>query len=288
MSSPPEPWWQNSPILIGGGVALAAIGLVLVGVRTSAPETDAEYVEHPAPSGAWNTVPRPTTGPPVELQSAPVDLCNAHDQWFGRTPHGGVLGAAQGSFVAHFRKAGAPCRRKAIEGECGTRCNEVLSDMLIEAAADESERRALRQYRYDHNAPALRAGQEMLAKTKTIVAYAKSIRTSPRQSAYRSPNASGDEIVEALVTSPCLARMKLDFARIDALRKAVDENATKMPIALNLQLGPALLAAKSCVDCSDNRIMCDEMDPDMENAAETMAEHTKLLAEDKAALGRGR
>lgn len=106
-----------------------------------------------------------------------------------------------------------------------------------------------------------------MPRVQAIKAHALAIQGTPRSSAMET----------------CLPRMRADFATIDALTEEIKGALPTLPFGSVGLLG-MLSAAKSCVDCSDDRGRCGDMAEPATDFADLLTARDKLIASDKKAL----
>jgi hypothetical protein len=100
-----------------------------------------------------------------------------------------------------------------------------------------------------------------LKRTREIVDYATSIRSTPRG------------------TAACHDRTERDFARIQSMHDEIREDERLDGVAL---LDPVLAQAQRCLDCTNNRQACDHME--LEPSDKAIGEIEALAASDKQRL----
>jgi hypothetical protein len=213
--------------------------------------------------------------------------CNAHAEWSDQKVWTDPE-EHKATFLARVRSWSRECRETALHRECHQGCDEFLSGMVIEAAPDEDEKRKLTRFRHDRNVLSVDRGRRVLAKVRALYRYAISTIRSPRSSHYSTPNASSGVLTKELVAgNPCLNRVRKDTARIQALYGEVDSQLPGLPQGF-VGLRAALIYARSCLDCGDDRSGCADMLDQINNVAAVLAEREKLIAADKKAFAASR
>lgn len=253
---------------------LALVALLCVGCR------DQTHGQRPSASFSASSSALQAAAAASDTAAPTAQDCDAQALWFGSTLP--VDGRAD-AFINTLRGWTPECRRKAFEGMCSSGCSEVVTDKVI-AASTSAERSDLLMIRMTRNRRAAAIGRDLYSKVNAIAKYAKSIRGTPRGSAYHKPNASDYEYAAELVDgNPCLDRMRKDFTRIKDLSNELKAQLSSAPSG-TVALTSALSFIRGCVDCSDDRSSCDLATEPLENVKENLAEVDKLIAADQRAI----
>lgn len=109
--------------------------------------------------------------------------------------------------------------------------------------------------------------RQLQTKATGVTTYARSITASPRQSAYNHATTVEGMAEEIARGNPCITRLQKDFRQIEVLRTEVATAKQSMPSWGYYDiLDDALVDAKLCVDCSDNRKPCQSMITQLKSA----------------------
>lgn len=212
--------------------------------------------------------------------------CDAHSLWFDgpdQVPEG-TPEERRTQAVAIISQWSEDCRRLAFEKECALRCDDFISGMIIDSAQTNNERASLTTTRLERNRASVAKGTSILGELRGLAAYAKRIHNSPRSSHYRNPNAGVEELAAAIASgNPCLVRMKGDFERLATFARKAEEAAPLLPIGF-LTLSTEVAYLRSCLDCGDDRALCDELPEALKTADENLDAARKLVAFDERAL----
>lgn len=188
------------------------------------------------------------------------------------------------ALVAEMKKWSPECRASALNKECGPRCDDFISDMIIKASSTQDEKLNLLQTRYERNSKSVNAAVAILAKVNALASYARSIIASPRSSAHAKNGATLDEQAEEPASgNPCLTRMRSDFAKVDSLDHDVEGQLGLLPIGF-VELRTTLSFAKACVDCSNDRSMCKDMMDSLKVSNQNLSDWRKSLSADKKTI----
>ena len=247
--------------------------------------------ERAAPDSSMPTATIPAASSEATVTDLPP--CDAYKAWRADNPKGATWGdeTARKEQYARFTvklATWAPeCRKTAMSGLCGMKgCDDMefaLADVLINAAADEVEKRGALQSRADYNVAAAARGRALEAKVKNLAGYALSILSSPRAKAYRKARTVEGMSAEMAAGNPCWDRMKVDYARIDALDHEIDGALPTLPFE-SKEMGSALMGVKSCVDCSDDRSSCGEISANLKPIDDTFRKYEESAARDRKLL----
>ena len=228
----------------------------------------------PSSGGATVGPPDPPRPPAAQTTRATAaaapatDPCDAHARWFDHHLQG-TPEENRRAFVAELRAWSAECRSKAMRSECATRCDAFVSDMILEAAADSTERLELLRWRVDRNKESVALGKDFLGRVRKLHDYAQSIRSSPRG-----------------LSPACMTRMRADFDRIEVMKRETDEKLPLLPIGF-VGVRVALSYAKGCLDCSDsNRFQCDDMNEELRSLVENLTHLEGIVAADEKAAAK--
>lgn len=266
-------------LLLGLVIILGSLGMAVCSKMSRSASTPATPVAAPQQTAA---------SLPVAAPAPPVPDCDANVLWFGVDGNVAPRGTEEqetARFMAAARSWPATCRKEALTTVCSRGCDDLLSSMLIDAAASPEERKEATQFRRDHNTVAVKNGRALYVKAKAIVEYAMSIRRSPRASAYQKPHQTLEDMSSDLANgNPCIDRLRRDFARIDAFASEVDTSITETARGSCEALKSLTGYAKGCVDCSDDRDDCESMKEDLKTVDENLREDELVLAKDNAFL----
>jgi hypothetical protein len=266
-------------LLLGGVVALAVVAFVLM-----APSLGRQAgAEHFANVGVRSASPAPPPVPAPELPPAPPP-CDVHALWFGEGNEASAPFEDRRRAAVAAMSAWTPaCRWAAHTESCKQGCDELLSDMLIDAARDTDEKRRLLAWRRDRNTESVAAARRLERKLSAFVSYALRIIDSPRMDDY-STGTSVEAVARDIVNgNPCLVRMRADFVKLNELNAEIDASLALLPSG-SIGLKSLTFQARSCVDCSNDRSLCRDMKPEFETFRENIAEAEKLVTADAARL----
>jgi len=249
-------------MLLGGAVAFFAVALAYYLAPSSPPRSATDDAATTAP-------PAPTSPPLPSAPSSGVGTTSCDD----RALYVANLDAAKGdqqkaeARTVEVVKGWTPeCRWQAFESACATRCWDFETQRLITAAGTPAEATKLRSERLRRNEQAEQKLKDVLGKVAALVKHANTIRSSARGT-----------------TGPCMTRMAEDFSTIKKLRAEVDKQLAELP-AGSVGLRQTLGLAKACVDCSTNRVPCDDMNESLKIDREVLTETTNQNTRDRAAL----
>ncbi|NUP04576.1 MAG: hypothetical protein HOW73_00765 [Polyangiaceae bacterium] len=186
---------------------------------------------------------------------------------YGSKIHGDVA-AAKAATIAVLKTWTPECRWKAFDEECGKRCGDDMHVELLMAAAPPEEAKRIRKERLARNEASVKKGEPIVAKVRTLLKHANAIRSQPRGA-----------------TATCLQRMRDDGETITKLDKEIEAALADIPVGL-ASLKATIVLARTCLDCSDDRTLCDDMNEDMKVSEEVMAAYRTTNEADAKALGR--
>ena len=209
----------------------------------------------------------PTTVAPTAASSVAADAndCDAHARWFGDAS-GASPEEHKKAFVALLKGWTPECRRKGFDAECAHRCDAFISDMIIDAAAGNAEKRSLLADRVERNAAAQKMADQTYKEVAAFLAHAQATAGEPRE-----------------MSPACMTRMRADFDAIDTLSKKIEASALLLPEGTNGVIA-ALNLAKGCVDCTSNRLGCTDMMTAFNGDQDNLTDWQKELDADRSRL----
>lgn len=251
--------------MLGGAFAVAAIGVAAVAALVTREPPPAAPTAPAVTVTVVKTVVMPAPAP-TPAPKATKPTCDDFALHGRHLQEAGSQDEAKRLTIATIRGWTPECRWEAFQLACETRCWDFDTDRII-AGAPPDEAKKLRTERLKRNRASLTAGEDVAKKVRKVVAHANAIKTSPRGA-----------------NPVCLTRMRADFDEIEKLRKTVKDGLVAIPVGL-VGFDSTLALAKSCLDCSDSRLMCVDMNEDMASNEEILTEWKAMNDRDALALG---
>ena len=269
------------------GAAAAFVAVIVWAIYAPSTGARSNLMTASAPSGATASTPSAPSIAPTAVPTAPCDLSGAWEADV-RDDVAELSDEHLGKFRARITAWSQECRMRAIANLCSAGCQvqEAMTDAFI-ADAPLDEQKLLRKVRLDGNIAELKLTRAYYVRAKAIIDYALSIVGSPRASYYDKPNANFDETVQEIANgNPCRVRMKRDFDRIEDLVNEIEQKRPQMIGMSAAQLEVVLRESKSCLDCSDDRMMCKELRTDLGDVSEILDDGDKFVTKDKKLLAK--